>query len=767
MRFTTNRLRIFVAVTAAALLTGSSSASLSVSAPASRVPLSTRASRQQSSELNSQSLAQSLANSTDTVTAIFELEGDSVVTHENSLRSSQESSSRVEVSSAESKGYDATLMSAQRDFETKALAISPDIHVATELRKLVNAVSVTGPGYQIARLATLPGVRNFQLSRRYHALLDRSVPLINAPTLWTKLGGSAVAGKGIKVAILDSGIDLTNPLFSDAGFVAPPGYPMGVSGFTNNKVISARVFSANSSDTPQDLLGHGTSVAGIVAGDLNTATPLGPVSGVAPAAFLGNYRVLDANGNGDEDLIASGLEAAFADGFDIANISFGAPATSTPGVLDDAVEVAASSGMTVVVAAGDDGANGQMTIESPGTALNAITVAASSNAHVIGPSVGVTGPGSVPSLLAAFESVPGASCGPPQTFPIGPATLFDESLLDGQKLGCKLSKLPLGSLTGKIALIEWGNCTAEQKIDNAATAGASAVIIYNEDISLSPQGGDNLIQLDATGTTIPSVFIERTNGLALKSWVDANPGATVRISGPAEFAQAPDVLAPFSGLGPTIQGTLKPDIAAPGQNIYSGAIRICNPAGVSDPSGFLMVSGTSQAAAHVTGGAALIAQLHPTWTVSQIKSALVNSTATNVIASTGSTTTAGVLSVGAGRVDLARASTVNATLAPSSLSFGIHKLNSIGHSVSLVQTLNITSVAAGATTFNISVNAPATAGVTVSLSAKSLSVPAGGTEQIQLTIAAKKNAQRGNFSGLLTVSSSASQALRVPFWVRF
>ena len=169
----------------------------------------------------------------------------------------------------------------------------------------------------------------------------------------------------------------------------------------------------------------------------------------------------------------------------------------------------------------------------------------------------------------------------------------------------------------------------------------------------------------------------------------------------------------------------------------------------------------------MTGGAALILQLHPTWTVAQIKSALVNSTATNVVTSTGSTTPAGVLSVGAGRIDLARASAVNATLAPSSLSFGIHKLNSIGKAVTLVQTLNITSVAAGTTTFNISVNAPQATGVTVSLSSKSLSLSPGGTQQIQLTIAAKKNAQRGNFSGLLVVSSSSSQALRVPFWVKF
>jgi minor extracellular serine protease Vpr len=136
----------------------------------------------------------------------------------------------------------------------------------------------------------------------------------------------------------------------------------------------------------------GTYVAGIAAGDFNTPTPLGPISGVAPGAFLGNYRVLDSAGNGDEALIATALETAFTDGFDIADLSFGAPATATPGILDAAVEVAVVSGMTVVVAAGDDGAKGQMTITSPATALNAISVGASSNAHIVGSLLSVTWP---------------------------------------------------------------------------------------------------------------------------------------------------------------------------------------------------------------------------------------------------------------------------------------------------------------------------------------------------------------------------------------
>src|SRR5262249_4554637 len=148
-------------------------------------------------------------------------------------------------------------------------------------------------------------------------------------------------------------------------------------------------------------------------------------------------------------------------------------------------------------------------------------------------------------------------------------------------------------------------------INNAAAVGAVGVIIYNKDISEGADGGDNLIFMDVTGTSIPSVFVTRTQGLALRSWIAAHPTAQVQINAAGEFSDPPDILGSFSSRGPTGMGALKPDLAAPGVNIYSGAIKTCNADGVSDPSGFLAISGTSQATPHVTGSAALLKQLHP------------------------------------------------------------------------------------------------------------------------------------------------------------
>src|SRR5262249_29233777 len=150
-----------------------------------------------------------------------------------------------------------------------------------------------------------------------------------------------------------------------------------------NKVIVAKAFLKKKRGTsPRDEYGHGTAVAGVAAGSPNTPTLLGGISGVAPMAFLGNYRVLDGAGEGPDDLIAAGIEEAVKDGFDVLNLSLGETSDSTLNFLDSVVEMAVQSGAVVVVAAGNEGPKME-TIDSPGEAPSAITVGASSNAHLL------------------------------------------------------------------------------------------------------------------------------------------------------------------------------------------------------------------------------------------------------------------------------------------------------------------------------------------------------------------------------------------------
>lgn len=701
-----------------------------------------------------------------TVAAIIELEGDPVAVHQRAEEGVLQQQVDFELPTA--RAYETQLEDQHASFLSRAAVVAPDLRVRTELKKLVNAVSIEVSDGELAAIAALPGVKHVEMVSQYHAMLDASVPLINAPALWDRLGGVGVAGQGMKIAILDTGIDITNPLFSDSGYTMPAGFPKtnnGSASLTNNKVIAAKSFIAGSpAPTAIDENGHGSNVAGIAAGSV-TSTPLGQISGVAPMAYLGNYRVLDKSGSGPTDLIASGIEQAVTDGFDVLSMSFGAATTrSSLDITATATEAAVAAGRVAVIAAGNDGPDAS-TISSPGLAPSAITVAASTNSHVVGPVINVTGSTGISTLLTGI----GATLGN------GAAIAFDSGLgplpyADPDPLGRACSPLPAGSLAGKVALIERGNCDFISKINNVAAGGAAAVIVFNrdtsEDVAGTTAGGDNLITMKADGTTIPSFFIVRSRGLALRSFLASNPGATLSIATFGSGSFTPDVLADFSSRGPSSLGALKPDVAAPGVIIYSAAIKSGDAsAGVVDPSGFLAISGTSQATPHVAGSAALIKQLNPSFTPEQVKSALMSSASTDVFTTPDQSVRVGVLDNGAGRVDLARAGAVTATFSPTSLSFGIRKLKASDVTTSI--DLQITNVGSGQNSYSVSIQQlnPGD-GITVTSSTANLTLAQAKTGTATITITAIAGSQRRDYTGYVNVTGGG-QTLHVPYWIRY
>jgi len=708
-----------------------------------------------------QSPIEQALKSTGTVRAIIELESAPLT--ERRQMSILERRQRTDFASAEAVAIDSELRGEQENFKARARLIAPALRVRTELRALMNAVSIEARGTEIAALAALPGVKRVELVRDFHKLLDSSVPLINAPAMWERLGGPSNAGAGVKIAILDTGIDITNPLFNDAGYSAPPGFPRfnhQSQLLTNNKVIVAKSFinSPGSDPSALDEDGHGSNVAGIAAGNFGTLTPLGPVSGVAPRAYLGNYRVLDNNGSGSDDLIAAGLEEAARDGFDVANMSLGAAATTGFDLLSQAVERAVAIGMVVVVAAGNAGTAGtddQMTIDSPGIAPSAITVASITNAHFVGAAALVSGPAPVPASLTSMSIALGT----------GSSVHFDGSYANlplaavSKARGC--NAMQAGSLAGKVILVERGICNFSDKINNAAAAGAKAVIVYNKDLSEGADGGDNLLTMLVDGTTIPSALIGRTNGLALKAFIQAHADASVSFVPLFAAPQAADVVSTFSSRGPTILGTFKPDIAAPGDNIYSATII------TDDPSGFSAVRGTSQATPHVAGAAALVVQQHPTWTSVQVKSALMSSATTSVFTTSGKTTSAGLLAMGAGRLDLAGAATVSATFEPASLSFGILKLKKQAVATSLNFTVTNTSDQQGAFTFSVQPLDPGDGFSATMTTPVTVTLAPGESTNATLALNAAKRAAKRDYTGFVNLTDSQGQTLRLPFWVRF
>lgn len=702
------------------------------------------------------------ASTTGKIAAVVELQGEPVAVHQRLAARLQ--SREVDFDSSEARTYEAQLDAEHATFKSRAALVSPNVLVRTEVRKLVNAVSIEASSSELAAIAALPGVKHVELVKEVHTLLDASVPLINAPAMWDRLGGAGAAGQGMKIAIIDTGIDITNPLFSDAGFSMPAGFPKtnrNSDGLVNNKVIVAKSFVPGLDATDQN--GHGSNVAGIAAGRVTTS-PLGAVSGVAPMAYLGNYRVFNASGgNSGTDVIARAIEEAVADGFDVLSMSLGAKADTVPDISETASAAAVAAGRVVVIAAGNEGPD-VSSISSPGTTPTAITVAAATNAHLVGPTITVAGPDPVSATLTNIGS----------TLGVESAAAFDTTLgplpyVYADPLGRGCNGIPAGSLTGKIALIERGNCDFTVKVSSAAAAGAKAVIVFNrdtsEDIAGTGGGGDNLFTMKVTGTTIPSFFIVRSKGLALRDFVKANPGATLSIGTFGSGSFTPDVLAEFSSRGPTPLEALKPDIAAPGVSIYSAAIRTGDPDEVVDPSGFLAISGTSQATPHVAGAAALVKQLNPSFTPDQVKSALVNSATTDVFTTPNQVARVGVLDTGGGRVDLAQASSITATLSPASLSFGIRKLK--GKDVSISIDLKITSLIDGQNSFTISAQQlDPGAGITVTSSTGSLSLTRGQTGTATITMAAVAGSQRRDYTGYIVVVGGG-QNLHVPYWVRF
>ena len=267
----------------------------------------------------------------------------------------------------------------------------PDASVRWRYRIVLDGFALLVPDDATAQLARLPGVTGVYPSVRYHRSLFRSPAVIGAPLIWGP--NLETAGQEIKIGIVDDGIYRTHPFFSAAGFTMPAGFPKGNAAYTTAKVIAARSFPPPGlkdryGNLPFDPVEseHGTHVAGIAAGDHGTQAGSVTVSGIAPKAYLGNYRVLTIptgefglDGNSPE--IVAGIEAAVRDGMNVINLSLGEPEiTPARDVVVQAINGAAAAGVVPVIAAGNEfDSLGFGSIDSPGSATAAITAAAATN----------------------------------------------------------------------------------------------------------------------------------------------------------------------------------------------------------------------------------------------------------------------------------------------------------------------------------------------------------------------------------------------------
>ncbi len=308
-------------------------------------------------------------------------------------------------STPSSRRYLAHLAAEQHVVQRRIAGAIPGTAIRRRYSVALNGMSVVVPARDVRRLASIPGVAEVWPNLRYHVLLDRTPQLIHAPELWG--ADLSTAGNGMKIGILDQGIDQTHPFFSPSGLSYPPGFPKGQRAFTTPKVIVARAYAprgtayapARKAFDPKGE--HGTHVAGIAAGDHDTDAEGEIVNGVAPRAYLGNYKVLSIptpgfglDGNSTE--IAKAVDQAVKDGMDVINCSFGEPEIApTRDIVVRALNRAAQAGVVPVVAAGNEYSDfGDGSISSPGSAAQAITVAAATGGA----------DAQAPDVIASFSS---------------------------------------------------------------------------------------------------------------------------------------------------------------------------------------------------------------------------------------------------------------------------------------------------------------------------------------------------------------------------
>src|ERR1039458_4926846 len=290
--------------------------------------------------------------------------------------------SRLALQSEEAQAHLRKLRAAQSTLLAPLGKRKERVSITSQL--LVNAVFVRVAPKDAAALKNIPGVKWMQYLPPTKPALNAAVNLVGVPAAWTAIGGSANAGAGVRIGIIDTGIDQNHPGFQDSTLTPPAGFPGSDPNFTNNKVIVARSYVSYLTDSdptystpddlsPRDRQGHGTAIAMIAAGVTNTG-PAATITGVAPKAFLGNYKVFGSPGVNEYTLFTAwnaALTDAVNDGMDIVTLSLGegdpaifGPLDSDPNplscggpcdVYSQAVESATRLGVLVVAAAGNGG----------------------------------------------------------------------------------------------------------------------------------------------------------------------------------------------------------------------------------------------------------------------------------------------------------------------------------------------------------------------------------------------------------------------------
>lgn len=599
-----------------------------------------------------------------------------------------------------------------------------------------------------------------------------------------------VTGKGIKVGVLDTGIDYNHPDLTNVyeGYRKKDGEdpktidPTSVKGwdFVDRDADPMETtyqdwVNAGKPEGGSYYTSHGTHVSGTIAGQGENSVD-NPSLGVAPDVDLYSYRVLGPYGSGRSSDIIAGIDKAVTDGMDVINLSLGAPVNDPLMPESIAINNATLAGVTCTVSAGNAGP-GEKTLGSPGTAAFAITVGASDFPMAIPTATATVGSETFNNMkLLGKDFHDNLETLVNQSYPIVYVGLGGENDFkdaNGQPIDLK----------GKVALIKRGTYAFTQKVANAKKAGAAAAIIYNN------VDGEIDQYLASETNFIPAFRLTKADGDRLKA---ASESSSITFSNVGAVVTEGNHLAGFSSRGPATKNyDIKPDVVAPGVSVYSTYPEYVHSPedGIDYSSAYARISGTSMASPHVAGMAALILQKHPEYTPFDVKAALMNTS--DKLSSDYS-----VYEVGAGLVDVKEAvhadvsvkvmdktqnkdengSLVTIDEETGSIAYGTiyRKENDTNEDSRKVVIKNKGTVAKA---FDISYEySKAKSGVLdavsnkveMKTSAQSITVEPGQSADLTATIRVPGTADKGRYEGYVNIVNHANpqENYRVPFAVR-
>lgn len=662
-------------------------------------------------------------------------------------------------------GTDSAAAGAQDKVLAEASGQGLKVGRTTSYTTLYNGMTVTASAGDADQLRDVPGVVGVWPVLTVAAPAPASKPAPNPLASALAMTGADIAyselgytGEGIRVGVIDSGIDIDHPDLGGSGTNGTTPFPSPRVKWGYDFVGDA--YNADLGNTPapdpipDDCGGHGTHVAGIIgaAGDFAT----GGVRGVAPKVSFGAYRVFGCDGSSSTDVVLAAMEMTIKDHMNVVNMSLGDAYQSWPSYPTATAALAMQkAGVILVASAGNNGTDGSFTVGAPSVSDGAISVASFDNTNIPAHKFTTSNGAQVPYLPAAAAPIPPTS----GSLELAAAGRDGTAATSPVNTACTTIS---PDVAGKAALVKRGGCTFYQKSLNAQNAGAKAVVLYNNAPGLA-----SITVAGATPITIPVVLIPLTDGTALAAALATGPVSMTWADG---WITTPNptggLVSSFSSYGLAADLSLKPDLGAPGGNILS-----TYPLELGK---YANESGTSMSSPHVAGAVALLLQAKPELKGKTTKVRELLQTTAN-LAPWSRGPASGLLEPvhrqGGGLIQIATAITTQQTVSPGKISLGE------GSDGPKTTKLTLTNSSSAPVTYTISKSdGIATLGSAITgtffqeasammAAPATVTVPAKGstTVKVKLTAPTDPTLATAIYGGWVTFSAPGATTLHVPF----